>query len=72
MTFLIVGMHFSHLIVATCEALIMLAWVLTHGLDDKHARDIRTTAVYWYWVVGTWLILFAIVWFTPRLSPIVH
>jgi heme/copper-type cytochrome/quinol oxidase subunit 3 len=71
-TWLILGMHFTHLIVATCEALIMLAWVLTHGLDDKHARDIRTTAVYWYWVVGTWLILFAVVWFTPRLSPVVH
>ena len=71
-TWLIVGMHFTHLIVATCEALIMLAWVLTHGLDDKHARDIRTTAIYWYWVVGTWVILFAIIWFTPRLGGVVH
>jgi heme/copper-type cytochrome/quinol oxidase subunit 3 len=67
-TWLILGMHFTHLIVGTCENSIMLAWVLTHGLDDKHARDIRITAFYWYWIVAIWLILFAIVYFTPRLA----
>ena len=44
----------------------MLTWVLLKGLDDKHARDVRVTAVYWYWIVGTWIILYAIVFPGPR------
>jgi heme/copper-type cytochrome/quinol oxidase subunit 3 len=34
----------------------------------KHRVDIVTIAVYWYWVVAMWLILFTIIYFTPRLD----
>jgi hypothetical protein len=30
--------------------------------------DIVTVGVYWYWVVGIWLVLYAIIYFTPRLD----
>jgi heme/copper-type cytochrome/quinol oxidase subunit 3 len=63
---LILGMHLAHLITATSENLIMTAWVFAKGMDDKHARDIRVTAVYWYWVVGIWVLLYALVYFGPR------
>jgi heme/copper-type cytochrome/quinol oxidase subunit 3 len=62
----IVGLHLLHLIVGALEMVMMLAWVLVKGLDDKHARDVRVTAAYWYWVVGTWVVLFAIVFVGPR------
>jgi cytochrome c oxidase subunit III len=67
-TWMILGMHLTHLIVGTCENALMLGWVVTHGLDDKHARDIRVSAVYWYWIVATWVLLFAIVFVGPRFS----
>lgn len=63
---LILGMHLMHLIVAVAELLLMLSWVMSKGMDIQHARDIRVTAVYWYWVVGTWLVLYAIVFIGPR------
>jgi cytochrome c oxidase subunit 3 len=63
----ILGMHLAHLITATVENGIMTAWVFAKGLDDKHARDIRVTAVYWYWVIGIWILLYGIVFVGPRL-----
>jgi cytochrome c oxidase subunit III len=62
----IVGLHLLHLFVGVAEMVMMLAWVMIKGLDDKHARDVRVTAVYWYWIVGTWIILYAIIFPGPR------
>ena len=61
-----VGLHLLHLIVGVLELLILFVWAVRHGVDDKHARDIRVTAVYWYWVVGTWVLLYAIMFVGPR------
>lgn len=61
-----VGMHLLHLLIGTAENLIMAAWVFVHGVDDKHARDIHVTGIYWYWVVGMWVLLFAIFYLGPR------
>jgi cytochrome c oxidase subunit III len=62
----ILGMHLLHLFVGTLEMVIMLVWILRRGLDDKHARDVRVTAAYWYWVVGVWVVLFSVVFLGPR------
>jgi cytochrome c oxidase subunit 3 len=64
----IVCLHLLHIIVSTAENLAMLLWAVTHSLDRKHARDVRTSASYWYWVVGIWIPLYALVYFGPRLS----
>ena len=62
----ILGLHLLHLIVGSLENSIMLAWALLKGLDKKHARDVRVNAVYWYWIAGTWVILWAVVYLGPR------
>lgn len=67
-TWFILGMHLTHLIAGTCENGIMLAWLLVHGLDEKHARDVRIGAVYWYWVALIWVVLFAVVFLYPRFT----
>lgn len=65
-TWLILGMHLAHLITGTCENALMTAWIFTKGMDDKHARDIRVTAVYWYWIAGVWVLLYTLVFWGPR------
>ena len=61
-----VGLHLLHLIVGAVEFVMMLAWILLRGMDKKHARDVRVTAVYWYWIVGTWIVLYAVIFPGPR------
>jgi heme/copper-type cytochrome/quinol oxidase subunit 3 len=58
--------HLLHLIAGSLENSLMLVWTLVHGLDDKHARDIRVNAVYWYWIIFIWIPLYTIVFLGPR------
>lgn len=63
-----VCLHLLHIIVSTAENLGLLLWAVTHPLDRKHARDIRVSGVYWYWVVTVWIPLYAMIYFGPRLT----
>ncbi len=58
-------MHLLHLIVGVCEDGLMFAYISKYGLDDKHARDVRVTAVYWYWIGGVWVLLYLLIYFGP-------
>jgi cytochrome c oxidase subunit III len=64
----LLGMHMLHLLVLTTEAVLLAIWIFTREFDMKHRVDIVTVAVYWYWVTAIWLVLYAIIYFTPRLS----
>lgn len=65
-TWMILGMHMLHLFVMLCEDGYLAVWTLTKKLDDKNALDIAVMAVYWYWIVGIWVVLFPIVYIFPR------
>jgi heme/copper-type cytochrome/quinol oxidase subunit 3 len=62
------GMHMLHLITLTCETLLLTIWSIDREFDMKHRVDMVALAVYWYWVVGIWLLLYSIIYFTPRLG----
>ncbi len=62
------GMHLMHLCVLMTEAVLLAIWIFTREFDMKHRVDIVTVAVYWYWVTGIWIVLYAIIYFTPRLG----
>jgi heme/copper-type cytochrome/quinol oxidase subunit 3 len=63
----IVGMHLLHLVTGTAENFILTLWLWMKGMDDKHARDVRVGAVYWYWIAAIWIPLYVIVYFGPRM-----
>lgn len=64
----LLGMHLVHLSVMTVEAIMMAIWIFTREYDMKHRVDIVTLAIYWYWVVGVWLVIYGVVYFTPRVG----
>jgi heme/copper-type cytochrome/quinol oxidase subunit 3 len=64
----ILGMHMLHLLTVTCETVLLTGWSFTREFDMKHRVDITALAVYWYWVAGIWLVLYGVVYFTPRLG----
>src|SRR4051794_6653574 len=66
-TWTILGMHLLHLITGTCENSLLTAWLFARGMDDKHARDVRVGAVYWYWIAGIWVLLYALIFWGPRI-----
>ena len=64
----LLGMHMMHLMIVTAEAVLLTVWIFTREYDMKHRVDIVTLAIYWYWVTVIWLVLYAIIYFTPRLG----
>ena len=64
----LLGMHLVHLLVATTEAVMLAIWIFTREFDMKHRVDIVTLAIYWYWVVGIGLLIFGVVYLTPRVG----
>ena len=64
----LLGMHMLHLLVLTTEAVLLTVWIFTREFDMKHRVDIVTVAIYWYWVTAIWIVLYAIIYFTPRLG----
>jgi heme/copper-type cytochrome/quinol oxidase subunit 3 len=64
---MILGMHLLHIIALGCEDIYLLIWTFAKGMDDKHAVDLTVTAVYWYWIVGIWVLLFPLVYLVPRM-----
>jgi len=63
---ILLGMHLFHIIVMGCEDTYLLAWALIKGIDEKHALDLTVTAVYWYWIVAIWVLLFPMIYILPR------
>src|SRR5436190_15477246 len=64
----LLGMHMMHLSIMTTEAVLLAVWIFTREYDMKHRVDIVTLAIYWYWVVAIWLVIYGVVYFTPRIG----
>lgn len=62
------GMHMLHLMILTTETVLLVIWLFRREFDMKHRVDIVTIGVYWYWVVAIWVLLYAIIYFTPRIG----
>lgn len=60
------GIALTYQLAAAGEFLIMWLWILTHDLDEKHALDVTLAAGFWYWVAGTGAIVYAVLFWGPR------
>jgi heme/copper-type cytochrome/quinol oxidase subunit 3 len=60
-------MHLLYLILEVAEAGIDIVWIVVHGLDEKLAVDVTLSTAYWYWTVTMALIVYGVVYWSPRL-----
>jgi cytochrome c oxidase subunit 3 len=62
----ILGLHLTYILAGVGEFLIMGLWALTHPLDAHHAHDVTVIGAYWYWVAGTFGVIYMIIYIAPR------
>jgi cytochrome c oxidase subunit III len=62
----LVFLHSMHLVTSTIETVLLAVYVSETEMDNKHRLDLNVNAVYWGFVVVSWLILFAIIWGAGR------
>ncbi len=63
--FTILGMHTLHTIAATLENIVLAALLFIGPVEEKHLVDVRVNGMYWYFVVGSWLPTYAILFLDP-------
>ena len=62
----ILGLHTFHVVASLIETAIILAVFLWKKPEKRHFLDARLDGVYWYFVVGAWIPLWALVFLGPR------
>ena len=67
-TWTLLGLHTTHLITDLLDTLVLLALMFTrHGDNPRRFGDVQDNALYWYFVVLTWLPVYACLYWVPRL-----
>lgn len=62
----ILGLHLAELLAGTLENIVFIIYSMRFPLDEEHRVDVSTSALFWYFVVGIWVPLYLMLYFTPR------
>jgi cytochrome c oxidase subunit 3 len=67
-TWTLLGFHTFHLVTDLFDSLVLTALIFTkHGQEPKRLVDVAENAFYWYFVVLSWLPIYAVLYWAPRL-----
>ena len=65
---LLLGLHTTHLITDTIDTAVLAVLLFTGPFEGRRFVDTSENAVYWYFVVLSWLPVYAAVYLAPRLQ----
>ncbi|HEX4488640.1 MAG TPA: hypothetical protein VH088_20340 [Terriglobales bacterium] len=63
----ILGLHTVHLLTDWYDSAVLLVFLYVHPPSGRMFMDISENAEYWYFVVLTWLPIYFVLYFVPRL-----
>lgn len=64
----LLGLHAVHLITDVGDTLVLTALMFTRHARGKRFSDVSDNAFYWYFVVLSWLPLYGLIYWAPRLG----
>lgn len=62
---LLLGLHTTHLITDTIDTSVLAVLLFTGPFEDKRYVDVCENALYWYFVVASWLPIYAVIYLAP-------
>jgi heme/copper-type cytochrome/quinol oxidase subunit 3 len=66
LTWVLLGLHATHLITDVADTLVLTVLMFTRHATGKRFSDVSDNAFYWYFVVGSWLPLYLLIYWVPR------
>lgn len=63
---LLLGLHTLHLLTDTYDTGVLAVLMYTGPLEGQRLVDVSENAVYWYFVVASWLPIYAVLYWAPR------
>jgi cytochrome c oxidase subunit 3 len=64
---LLLGLHTTHLITDTIDTSVLAVLLFTGPFSGRRFSDVSENALYWCFVVASWLPLYAVIYWAPRL-----
>jgi len=64
---LLLGLHTTHVLTDWFDTVVLNVLMFTGPLEGKRFSDVSDNAFYWYFVVGAWLPIYAVIYFGARL-----
>jgi cytochrome c oxidase subunit III len=69
MVWVLLGLHTTHLLTDVVETLVLTALMFTrHGHSGRRFADVGDNAFYWDFVVVTWIPIYFLIYWLPRLG----
>jgi cytochrome c oxidase subunit III len=67
-TWTLLGFHTFHLVTDLADSIVLTALMFTkHGKEPRRFVDVAENCFYWYFVVLSWLPIYAVLYWAPRL-----
>jgi heme/copper-type cytochrome/quinol oxidase subunit 3 len=63
----LLGLHTTHLLTDTVDTAVLGALLLAGPFDGRRHVDVSENAMYWYFVVFSWLPIYGVIYVAPRL-----
>jgi heme/copper-type cytochrome/quinol oxidase subunit 3 len=60
------GFHTAHLVTDTIDTIVLTVLMFTGPIEGRRFVDVSENSPYWYFVVGAWLPLYAVLYLAPR------
>ena len=63
---MLMALHTTHLVTDAYDSAVLTALMFTGPLEGKRYVDVSENAMYWYFVVLSWLPIYAVIYWAPR------
>ena len=63
---LLLGLHTAHVVTDLIDTVVLAVLFFTGPLDGKRYVDVSENSFYWYYVVGTWLPIYLVIYWGAR------
>jgi len=67
-TWTLLGVHTTHILTDFLDSAVLAVLMFTGPLEERRFVDVSENAMYWYFVVLSWLPIYALIYFAPRLA----
>ena len=64
----LLGFHTTHIVTDFVDSLVLLVLLFVGPLEQSHFVDVADNAMYWYFVVVSWIPIYAVIYIAPRIS----
>ena len=68
MVWVLLGLHTVHLLTDTIDSAVLTVMMYTGPLEGTRFVDVSENALYWYFVVASWLPIYAVIYLVPRIT----